>query len=505
MASQTIIDRLVVEFGLDPKKFTQGQKQVVDGLKEIEGRAKRTGDTVDKSAKQGDSSLAALGKRALTVAAIFKVLSYTTKNILEQSRAVYDLANAGRVLGESARNLKNFENVAEIMGGTAEGARKSIQGLKQAVFDLTFNGQMSQQLVQLGRLGVQFQDSRGRARDFKDIYLDTATALQRQVQSGQMSESDALMFAESAGFDPGLARAMVGGRDAASLALAKQENRRQINGTDIAEATRAEQAITSAGQAKDTAFQAAGSAGAWGAAARVATGLEGAWTGGATGDMSVVWEGWKTAIEPVTTGLGDLADATKAATEALWESARRAAGNSRGIRNNNPGNIRALPGQKADAQGFRIFDSMGEGVAAMDRQLDRYAGRGKNTVASIISTWAPPNENDTQAYINSVAEQMGVDPNATLTDADRAGLIAAMATHETGVRFDDANVADVLSLQQQAVGRDFGGGSSGGDMNVQIDSITVNTAATDAGGIANDISGAMKRKLTAAQADGGQN
>ncbi|MEW5247178.1 lytic transglycosylase domain-containing protein, partial [Escherichia coli] len=66
---------------------------------------------------------------------------------------------------------------------------------------------------------------------------------------------------------------------------------------------------------------------------------------------------------------------------------------SRGIRNNNPGNLN-FAGQKGDTlesgpnARFASFPTMLEGIAALDRQVILYLKRGKNTIDQIIDIYA---------------------------------------------------------------------------------------------------------------------
>lgn len=124
---------------------------------------------------------------------------------------------------------------------------------------------------------------------------------------------------------------------------------------------------------------------------------------------------------------------------------------SRGLRNNNPGNIR-LDGRiwKGEAypsadRAFKQFISPAWGYRAMFTVLGTYRSRyGINTLRGIIMRWAPPSENDTQGYIKTVASLAGIaDADATLNFSD-SGLMkriaAAMSRVENGT---DAIAADV--------------------------------------------------------------
>lgn len=113
----------------------------------------------------------------------------------------------------------------------------------------------------------------------------------------------------------------------------------------------------------------------------------------------------------------------------------------RGIRNNNPLNIRVgnvwlgeVPNPTDNA--FEQFCTMEYGIRAAFVILRRYIRRyGNNTIRSIISTWAPDSENNTTAYITTVATNMGIDPDTPIDYADvdmMVKLVAAMAKVECG-------------------------------------------------------------------------
>ena len=111
----------------------------------------------------------------------------------------------------------------------------------------------------------------------------------------------------------------------------------------------------------------------------------------------------------------------------------------RGIRNNNPGNIRHGDNWRgmADIQRDRSFITFIQpewGVRAMARILKSYSNRGVDTVAGIISTWAPEVENDTQSYIKHVAAKLEVAPDTPITEQQYPELIAAIIHHENGVQ-----------------------------------------------------------------------
>lgn len=121
----------------------------------------------------------------------------------------------------------------------------------------------------------------------------------------------------------------------------------------------------------------------------------------------------------------------------------------RGIRNNNPGNIRhgdswqGLAPQQPDSA-FCTFIAPEYGIRAMGKILLNYERRyGLNTVRGIISRWAPAVENNTEAYVQHVATTLGVAPDEPFDVAGRLTvLVTAIIRHENGMNpYDAATVA----------------------------------------------------------------
>ena len=91
----------------------------------------------------------------------------------------------------------------------------------------------------------------------------------------------------------------------------------------------------------------------------------------------------------------------------------------RGIRNNNPGNLREPPGGgdlwvgervTNDDPDFEEFEEAIYGIRALCKVLIAYQSRYHLVnVHAIISRWAPPSENDTDLYIDLVSKRLGVD------------------------------------------------------------------------------------------------
>lgn len=111
----------------------------------------------------------------------------------------------------------------------------------------------------------------------------------------------------------------------------------------------------------------------------------------------------------------------------------------RGIRNNNPGNIRhgdkwqGLSAAQTDSD-FCQFKTPEHGIRAMARILMNYERRyGLDTVRKIIGRWAPATENNTEAYVEHVARVLGVGTDQIISVADvLPDLVRVIIRHENG-------------------------------------------------------------------------
>lgn len=119
---------------------------------------------------------------------------------------------------------------------------------------------------------------------------------------------------------------------------------------------------------------------------------------------------------------------------------------SRGLRNNNPGNIRInsdhFQGEIKPSRdkAFKQFQTMAYGYRAMLKMLQNYKkNRGCDTLRKMISRWAPEVENNTNAYILCLSEFSGLSPDQEVDTSDKelmCNIVAAMSRIENGREAD---------------------------------------------------------------------
>ena len=138
---------------------------------------------------------------------------------------------------------------------------------------------------------------------------------------------------------------------------------------------------------------------------------------------------------------------------------------SRASRNNNPGNIEhggnawhGMSAKQTDPR-FVQFTESKWGLQTIPRIIRTYSrpprvmrGTGSpiDTLAEIITTWAPPKENDTAKYIRNVSKWTGFKPDQVLDLKDPAvlhALTAAIVRQESpDATFTAKQIAEAVKI-----------------------------------------------------------
>ena len=134
---------------------------------------------------------------------------------------------------------------------------------------------------------------------------------------------------------------------------------------------------------------------------------------------------------------------------------------TRGIRNNNPLNIRRSSTRWQGARkeqtdkSFVQFETMAYGYRVawkiLQTYYERFCTQGKPfTVRNIIERWAPPTENDTEAYIKSVLKLSSIGgkekllpPSNVLSYGRLSRLVTAMTCIECGLEYNRVDTASI--------------------------------------------------------------
>lgn len=135
----------------------------------------------------------------------------------------------------------------------------------------------------------------------------------------------------------------------------------------------------------------------------------------------------------------------------------------RGLRNNNPGNIEraadrwlGMSEQQPDPR-FVHFKTMAYGYRALFKVLHTYITKYRlNTVPAIFHRYAPNNENNTNAYIRSVLNEIGGTEETVIVATDEKqmkALAKAITRVENGRSWFETDIDEGWRLYLRSINR----------------------------------------------------
>ena len=509
----TVIDSLLIELGLDSSKFNSGQKKAVEQLQKFDEANTKSNKNATQGAKELDLNLGKIRNSLIAIGTAVVGVSGFREFANQMIFGNAALGRTSALLGMNARDLDAWGKAAEVFGGDAKGVQASIQALEGGLAKFALGRGGEEVVTGLAQLGVT-------AKDGKVDLIELSNALKRVKDT--MGAQSALTIGSSLGLDQGTLQMLMEGGDAVQVLHDKFYALSGVTDQNIDDAQKL--------------------AAAWAESKQAGSAL-------AQTIFSDLAPAMKFAVEGMTSIMGALNLSLKAPTagekqESIWQklfgvgnlnkneddelkkiwankpvfrdpapakggaspSAPAGAnipspvGNNnpgvkqsaapetlpsdlpRNLRNNNPGNIEYGDfAKKHGATGsdgrFAIFPTLQAGQDAQASLLMGYMAQGNNTISKIVSKWAPGSENNTGAYIADVSNKTGIDANSVLDAAQLGKVRQAMADHE-----------GMVGARASA----SAGGSGGTNVETHIQSITVQTAATDATGVARDIGQAIK-------------
>jgi hypothetical protein len=448
----SVIDSLVVTLGLDSKGFAEGVK---GSTEQLAGFTRK------------------LVGMFIAVKGIEDVVGYF-KDLHAQ---LAEIGFTSKNLGVAGTELKKLGEVSELFGGQMTDAADSVQGLQASIFNLRYKGQISENLVMLQRFGVAYLDAAGHARKFRDVAIDASKAIDREAKLHGLDQGGRTQLAQSMGFTGGLASAVAQGGKGLEKALAEaQVDQRALTEKTIQGQVDLDRSMT---RLHET----------------------------VAAQSSVILAKLTPAIEQVEKWLmklaNDLLPKIVAAIDKLINF----------FKNPPPwlGAIEHMIGELATALG-----PTGTLIAAVGA-LALLLGAGGPLITALLALPAILAVGAGLYLGKKIADI----PSGGLLDSlnefmlDKLGVGDKEGAAVTGVRAHGvgahpAPATPTAPRPKSAAEQSAAGGTptamngGGSTTSVQIDTINVNTRATDANGIASSIGGAMQRKLLVASADGGQ-
>lgn len=174
----SVIDSLVVELGLDPAKFKEGMKLSEESAKRGVDAAQKAGRNIEhEGAKIGDV-FSKLKREALGFTAAFlggKGIKDFVQHITTLDAATGRMAYT---MNMSARELNVWEGAGQQLGAQAGSITGALQGLSSAMNTFALTGQGGF-LPVVTHLGLSLNDANGRMKTSAEMFLEIADAVHK--------------------------------------------------------------------------------------------------------------------------------------------------------------------------------------------------------------------------------------------------------------------------------------------------------------------------------------
>lgn len=193
----TIIDSLIVELGLDPSKFTKGQKSAGEALLNMRRQAQKDGKETEKAADAMAASFSKVTLRVLELGTAFLGLRGLERHITAMTSQDVQLSRFAQTVGMTAKNIAELEMATQRLGGTKAGADSSIHSVAGIVANFQQGRGLPPALQQLfARTGTRVDLAH---LTTGSMMTAVATALQREAKVNPVL---AASYASQIGLDP---------------------------------------------------------------------------------------------------------------------------------------------------------------------------------------------------------------------------------------------------------------------------------------------------------------
>lgn len=237
----TVVESLIVSLKLDNTEFGRAVRESIDAnnnladsvdrvndssndasinIKVYTEETKKSSDETERAKKQNDNFEKTINNVVKALSGLFTTIFASTglqKLVDETSKTNDQLYFLSKNLGMNATDIKRWQNMAEMTGGSADGMAASLSGLSQSLWNLVTTGDASI-LPWFNALNVDVVNSGGQIRDLNDILLDVSDSLSK------MSRPQAYNIAKNMGFDDGTINLLLEGRQAMQQMLETQKH-----------------------------------------------------------------------------------------------------------------------------------------------------------------------------------------------------------------------------------------------------------------------------------------
>lgn len=227
----TVIDSLILELSIDPRRFSEGQREAVDSLRKMQEASEAAGKRIEASGHKVTDVLGMAKRGAVGLMGAF--VGYEMATALDGiARLDAGLARLSRSTGQSVEQLSEWSGAVHQAGGEVTDAANAIAGMQQ--FISQFSMGMTQMPGGFGSLQNRVGDLRRMTPQQEFLALarlidqEVAAGRARGEPEGAVRARMATLLREAPGMNEGMLNFILRGEEAMRKMLAAS---RQLGGT----------------------------------------------------------------------------------------------------------------------------------------------------------------------------------------------------------------------------------------------------------------------------------
>lgn len=216
MASETVIDALIVRLGLDPTSYKKGVADASRSQKAFKENTKKSGAEITDSLK-------AVTRQVAAMVLGFESLKGAIGFLAGINSADAALGRFAANTGTSVHEVNKWGLAVEQNGGKAEELQADVANLASSITNFKAGRGISDLLALVQRAGVAIFDAEGKTRNLFDILKGTGDYLR------QFNRADAAQLGRSAGLNEGTLNLLLMQEEAQRKRLADAERQNNLD------------------------------------------------------------------------------------------------------------------------------------------------------------------------------------------------------------------------------------------------------------------------------------
>ena len=187
----TIIDSLLITMGMDTTAYRKGQREVEDGARKVNEAERSRGKESAAASKAMAEGFRVVRNELMSLVGIALGATGIKQFFANMVTGQAVLGRVAKDVGMNARELDAWGKAAETAGGSAEGLQGSLQAIQGGFEEFRLTGKSS--VVDAFRaMQVELTGADGKLRPMNDLLMDVSKSMQRMAPQEQIRLSKML-------------------------------------------------------------------------------------------------------------------------------------------------------------------------------------------------------------------------------------------------------------------------------------------------------------------------